>query len=128
MSKTRHELKEKEYYKNTHFLYEILSELRNVDETKAFLKEMLSPSELRMLKRRWHIANLLEDGLDIREAAIASKAGTNTVMKLKRITEKGEGIRLAIKRMQEKTRKEKQEFRKKNSFSGGSKFVKSWFR
>lgn len=128
MSKPQGELKEKDYYKNTHFLYEILNELRNVDEIKAFLKELLSPSELHMIKRRWHIANLLEEGLDIREIAAASKAGTNTVMKIKRITGKGEGIKLAIRRMQEKIKKEKEEFVKNSFPRGGSKFVKGWFR
>lgn len=128
MSKPREELEEKDYFKNTHFLYEILNELRNVEETKSFLKEMLSPSELRMMKRRWHIANLLEKNSDIRQVAAISKAGTNTVMKIKRIKEKGLGIRLAIKRMEEKVRKEKEEFRKKNSPRGGSKFVKGWFK
>lgn len=128
MGKPKEDLAEKDYYKNTHFLYEILNELKSVEEVKAFLKEMLSPTELRMMKKRWHIANLLEKNSDIRHVAGAARAGTNTVMKIKRIKEKGLGISLAIKRMEEKMKKEKKEFIKKNSPRGGSKFVKGWFR
>ena len=82
-----------------------------------------------MLKRRWHIANLLAIGLDIRAVASASKTSTQTVGKIKRILEDGTGgLQIAIDYAKEKERKATVAFRNKNSIRGGSKFVKGWFK
>ena len=44
------------YIEDEYLLFEVLSSLKNVEETKILLREILTPSELLMLKRRWHIA------------------------------------------------------------------------
>ena len=128
MSKPREEIRNEEYFKEIHFLYEIVNSLKNTEEIKRFLKDILTKSELRMLKRRWHIASLLAKGLDLRSVASKSKTSTQTVSKIKRIIEEGEGgITLALERMEKKIGRERKDFLKSKSF-GGSKFVKGWFR
>lgn len=126
MSKPRDEIKEKEYFKDIYFLYEIIGTLKNVDEVKRFIKDILTRSELRMLKKRWHIANMLLDGrFNIRQIASRTKASTQTVSKIKRVMEDGQGgLLLALERTLQKIEKEKKDRR----FKGSSKYVKGWFQ
>ncbi len=127
MGKPREEVDHKDYFKDIHFLYEIFSSLKNTDEVKLFIKDLLTRSELRMLKRRWHVANLLNQRYDIRTVANMSKTSTATVNKIKRIIEEGNGgLSIAMKRAQEREIKDKKKFLKSKS-RGGSKFVKNWF-
>lgn len=128
MVKVKEEIKEKAYYKDIYFLYESFSALKTIDELKNFIKDILTKSELRMLKRRWHIANLLMDGLDIRSVAQKSRSGTQTVIKIKQILEDGRGgLVLALERARVAMEKETRQ-RKSQKIRGGSKFVKNWFR
>lgn len=128
MSKPKSEIDQKEYFKEIHFLYEIINNLKNVEEIKPFLKDILTSSELRMLKRRWHIANLLFEGNDVRTVAMKSKTSTQTVSKIKRILEEGYGgLKLALEKSFEKQKKEKEKYQKSIKHKGGSKFVKGWF-
>lgn len=62
---------------------------KNVQIPDRVLKEMLTDSEWRMLKNRWQIINLLEDGLTIRKVAEQVGVGTDTVIRVARMTEKG---------------------------------------
>ncbi len=52
-------------------------------------KHLLTSSELRMLKNRWQIIQYLEDGLSIRQIAKQVKVGTDTVVRVARMLEKG---------------------------------------
>lgn len=61
---------------------------RNIKIPDEILSELLTPSELRMLKNRWQILNLLEDGLSIRQVANQAKVGTDTVVRVARMTDK----------------------------------------
>lgn len=129
MSKPKREIEEKSYFREIHFLYEILNTLKNVEEVKIFFKDILTKSELRMLKRRWHVANLLYDGLGSREVATRSKTSTQTVSKIKTVLEEGRGgLKLAVERVRKQMAKEREEYLKSKRPKGGSKFVKSWFR
>ena len=128
MGKPKEEIKDKEYYKEIHFFYEILNSLKNVEEIKLFIKDILTKSELRMLKRRWHIVNLLNDGEDIRNAARKSKTSTATVIKIKIIMEEGTGgLKLALDRSSKIKAKEKEDYLKSKQPIYGSTFVKKWF-
>ncbi|OGE64614.1 hypothetical protein A3J13_01290 [Candidatus Daviesbacteria bacterium RIFCSPLOWO2_02_FULL_36_8] len=51
--------------------------------------QLLTSSEVRMLKNRWQIINLLRDGLSIRGIAKEVKVGTDTVVRVARMFEKG---------------------------------------
>lgn len=53
------------------------------------LKQLLTPSEIRMLKNRWQIVQLLEEGLSIRKIAEKVKVGTDTVVRVARMIEGG---------------------------------------
>ncbi|OGH37738.1 MAG: hypothetical protein A3B44_00525 [Candidatus Levybacteria bacterium RIFCSPLOWO2_01_FULL_38_21] len=127
MSKPREEIQNEDYFREIHFLYEIINSLKDTEEIKKFLKDILTKSELRMLKRRWHIASLLIKGLDLRTVALKAKTSTQTVSRMKRIIEEGEGgIILALERIEKQMDREKKDFLKKGPY-GGSKFVKRWF-
>lgn len=127
MAKPKTEVDGKAYYRDIHFLYEILNSLKGVEEVKMFMKDILTRSELRMLKRRWHIANLLIEGNDIRTAAMKSKTSTTTVSKIKKVLDEGHGgLALAFDKMNKVMLKEKQQLQTKTKQS--SKFVKTWFR
>lgn len=125
MTKPKKEVEEPTYFRDIHFLYEILNNLKNVEEVKIFIKDILTRSELRMIKRRWHVANLLYDGWNMREVAGKSRTSTQTVWKVKSILE-GErgGLKLAIERVRSHMKKEREEYLKSKRPSGGSKFVK----
>jgi uncharacterized protein YerC len=74
------------------------------------------------------VANLLNQGLDIRTVSRKSKTSTQTVSKIKQILEGNRGgLKLAIDRVNKKTLKEKQQFISQRT-SGGSKYVKKWFK
>jgi TrpR-related protein YerC/YecD len=130
MSKPKIEIKEKEYFKEIHFLYEIFNSLKNLSEIKLFLKDILTSSEIRMIKRRWHISSLLLQGLEIRTVAQRANTSTQTVSKIKQIIEEGNGgLRLAIERARKLEKEGKEKFLKDKSKNiGGSTFVKNWFR
>ena|SRR3972149_1999772 len=129
MSKSKTEIEEKEYFRDIHFLYKIFGSFKNIDEVKIFIKDILTPSELRMLKRRWHIANLLYDGMKLRDVATKSHTSTQTISKIKSILE-GErgGLRLAIDRVRTQMKKEREDYLKSKGYVRGSKFVKGWFK
>ena len=60
----------------------------NIQIPNDILKELLTSSEIRMLKNRWQVINLLEDGLSIRKIAAQVKVGTDTVVRTIRMVEK----------------------------------------
>ncbi|PIT89052.1 MAG: hypothetical protein COU27_02325 [Candidatus Levybacteria bacterium CG10_big_fil_rev_8_21_14_0_10_36_7] len=126
MAKPKIEVENEKYFRDIHFLYEILNSLKNLDEVKGFFKDILTPSELRMLKRRWHVANLIVEGRGIREIASESQTSTQTVSKIKAKLEEGSGgLRLAVEKAKKNIKKEQGQ--KSNRITKGSKFVKNWF-
>ena len=73
-------------------MYPYMSKPRNnsnINIPDNIILELLTPSEIRMLKNRWQIINLLEEGLSIRNIAKQVKVGTDTVVRVARIIEKG---------------------------------------
>ena len=61
---------------------------KSVSIPNEILKDLLTSSEIRMLKNRWQIINLLENGLSIRKIASQVKVGTDTVVRTIRMVEK----------------------------------------
>lgn len=61
---------------------------KNIQIPDDILKDLLTPSEIRMLKNRYQIINLLEKGLSIREIAGKVKVGTDTVLRVSRMMER----------------------------------------
>lgn len=62
----------------------------NIDIPDHVLKKLLTSSEVRMLKNRWQIIQLLEEGLSIRKIASEVSVGTDTVVRVARMIEKGD--------------------------------------
>lgn len=60
----------------------------NIQIPNDILKNLLTPSEVRMLKNRWQIINLLGEGISIRKIASKVKVGTDTVVRTIRMVEK----------------------------------------
>lgn len=61
---------------------------KNIQIPESILKNLLTSSEWRMLKNRYQIMNLLEEGLSIRKIAEKVKVGTDTVVRVARMVEK----------------------------------------
>ena len=60
----------------------------NIDIPDHILKSLLTVSEIRMLKNRWQILELLKDGLSVRQVASQAKVGTDTVVRISRMMNK----------------------------------------
>lgn len=63
---------------------------KNVEIPDHILKQLLTPSELRMLKNRWQIVNHLEEGITIRKIAEEVKVGSDTVVRVSKMMQTGE--------------------------------------
>lgn len=93
MPKPVDELKNPEYIEETYLLYQSISDnCRDIENCKKFLKDILTPSELRMLKRRWFIARLLTAGKSIRAVAHEAKVSTATVVRISQILNNPSGM------------------------------------
>jgi uncharacterized protein YerC len=58
---------------------------KNINIPLDVLANLLTPSEIRMLKNRWQIILLLEQGLSIRRVAEQVKVGTDTVVRVAKL-------------------------------------------
>lgn len=58
---------------------------KNIQIPTDVLKNLLTPSEWRMLKNRFQIMNLLQEGFSIRKTAERVKVGTDTVVRVARM-------------------------------------------
>lgn len=68
---------------------------KNIQIPDSLLKVLLTPSEMRMLKNRFQIISLLEDGLSIRNIAKQLKVGTDTVVRVSRMMERNNIIKVS---------------------------------
>lgn len=92
MAKPKEEVKNPIYQTEVDFLYEIiLKTAKAKDELRTFLEDLLTSSEIRMIKRRWHVANLLDEGKSIRGVAQEAGVGTDTVERIAKRLEEGKG-------------------------------------
>lgn len=80
------------------------------------LRELLTSSELRMLKNRWQIIQLLKRGLSIRDVSGRVKVGTDTVVRVARIMKK-ENLKKFFKEREEE--KKEGRARQKTSYIFG---------
>ncbi|OGE44055.1 hypothetical protein A3A45_03800 [Candidatus Daviesbacteria bacterium RIFCSPLOWO2_01_FULL_36_8] len=75
----------------------------NIKVPDNVILEILTSSELRMLKNRWKIINLLQEGLSIRSIAKEVSVGTDTVVRVARMIEKG-NLRKLLEKQEFKNR------------------------
>lgn len=71
---------------------------RNILVPALMFKELLTPSEQRMVKQRFVIIELLEEGLSIRQIADRVKVGTDTVVRVSKMLEANPRIRDFLKK------------------------------
>ncbi len=64
----------------------------------TLIKELLTDSELRMVKNRLLVIKLLIEGLSIREVAKRAKVGTDTVMRILKKYEESPALKEAFKK------------------------------
>lgn len=64
-----------------------------IDVPEDILYELLTPSEIRMIKNRWRIINLIEEGHPVRSIAQAAKVGTDTVVRMSKKINQSRKIR-----------------------------------
>lgn len=55
---------------------------RDINIPDEALKELLTPSEMWMLRNRYQVMNFLKEGLTIRKAAEKAGVGTDTVVRV----------------------------------------------
>ena len=77
---------------------------KNIQIPSDILKDLLTPSEIRMLKNRWQIIQSLEKGLSIRKIAAEVKVGTDTVVRTIRMVEKNNILNKSMKKTEKKIR------------------------
>lgn len=126
MSKPKDEVKDQIYKTEVDFLYEIiLKAAKTQEELRLFLDDLLTSSEIRMIKRRWHIANLLDEGKSVREVAAEAGVGTDTVERIAKRLEEGKG---GLARALEAVRSRRAQARKSLEKSEKEEIVlpKSW--
>lgn len=75
---------------------------RNINVPVELLKELLTDSEIRMIKTRFLILNLLDEGKSIRSIAAEVGVGTDTVVRTARLAEK-KNLRRSIKKLTKPT-------------------------
>lgn len=63
---------------------------KKINIPDQLLKQLLTASELRMLKNRFLIVKGLEEGLTIRKIAEKIKVGTDTVVRVSKMLESGD--------------------------------------
>lgn len=63
---------------------------KNIQIPDEIIRELLTPSEKRMLKNRFLILKLLEEKLPIRQIAEKVKVGTDTVVRVSRMVDRGQ--------------------------------------
>lgn len=86
-------------------LMQALLSLKDEQEAKAFLTDLLTPAELRVLAERWLVARLLDSSdLSYREIAERAATSTTTVVRVARFLrdEPHQGYRLMLDRMKNK--------------------------
>jgi TrpR-related protein YerC/YecD len=80
-------------------LYATIASLRTTDETRRFLRDLCTRSELEAMAHRWEVAKLLDQGFPYLEVAKRAHASTTTVTRVAQWLHNGEGgYRLALNR------------------------------
>jgi len=116
MKKKIDDLSEQEKVETLDMLYTAAGSISGRDATKAFLRDLLTPSERIMLGRRIWIARLLLQGYSQAEIGEKLQVGPNTIWKVQRwLNDQMPGYQEAIKGLALEMNKRKTE--NKNAFS-----------
>ena len=69
---------------------------KDIEVPQELILDLLTDSEWRMVKQRFEIVKLLEEGLSIRAIAKSAKVGTDTVVRISRMLEASPKLRQAF--------------------------------
>lgn len=84
-----------------HNFWNLITLLEDKDQVKNFLKELLTPTEMKMLAKRIQIAKMLLEGYDYRSIRNYVKVTDTTIAKINNIlASAGDGLRTAISELQ----------------------------
>ena len=72
-------------------LYAAMLTLRNVDEIRAFFRDLCTPAEIEAMAGRWSVVECLERGLPYREIHRLTGVSVTTVARVARCRVDGEG-------------------------------------
>ncbi len=90
---------ESAHSKDAHALYAALLTMKNTDEMRRFLRDVLTIQEIEEMTERWKVARLLDEGLSYRTIAEQTGMSTTTVGRIARWMHNGEGgYQLALDR------------------------------
>ncbi len=92
MSKPKKETRTKKYLADSNDLFLAMFSLGTKEELEKLLSDLLTESEIRMLKRRWHVASLVNEGRTVREASEIAEVGTDTVIRVIKKIKSANGI------------------------------------
>jgi len=74
--------------------------LKDIDECRAFFRDLCTPAELQAMKDRWAVAELLTDGLTYRQIRDNTGVSVTTVGRVARcLAEEPAGYSAVLKRM-----------------------------
>ena len=80
-------------------LFRAVVSLRDVDECRKFFKDLCTPAELQALVDRWHVVELLEQGLPYRRIHDLTGVSVTTIGRVARFLSDGfGGYRTVIER------------------------------
>jgi TrpR-related protein YerC/YecD len=81
-------------------LYSAILKLANIDECRAFFRDLCTPAELQALKDRWAVAELLADGLTYRQIRDRTGVSVTTIGRVARcLAEDPPGYAAVLKRI-----------------------------
>lgn len=88
--KPQREIRDVKYENYTRKLFQTFITFSDSLEAERFLKEILTESEMIMLKRRWYVSCLLNEGYNVRQAAQKAGTSTQTIQAIKRYLSKAQ--------------------------------------
>lgn len=84
----------------TYALFSAICQLETVDETRRFLRDLLTEDEIEEFSRRWQAARLLSEGVLYSEIAALTGLSSTTIARVSKWLTKGTGgYRLMIDRV-----------------------------
>lgn len=93
MGKPTRDLHNEHYLRESYvFLQRLVETCKDTETLRAVLKELLTPSELRMIKKRWYIARLLQTGMDVRSIAHQAEVSTTTVVRISHVLKRNNSL------------------------------------
>jgi TrpR-related protein YerC/YecD len=90
-------------------LFRAIVSLKNAEECGNFLRDLCTPAELQALVDRWHVVELLQQGLPYRRIHDMSGVSVTTIGRVARFLTDGHGgYRAALERRKPVRRKQSQ--------------------